>query len=109
MAFINNEEDIIILNIENNESLAIKSNNISNEWIFSFKWDLINPSKLFYSLRNILNESINLQEGKLYNNKYYHLNSNNFINCFPSPKGDLIIFLYKSSIEIYVIYHKINL
>jgi hypothetical protein len=31
MAFINNEEDIIILNIENNESLAIKSNNISNE------------------------------------------------------------------------------
>lgn len=109
MAFINNEGDIIVLNLEkNNESFTIKSNTISSEGIFSFKWDLINPSKLFYSSRNILYEStLNLQEGKLYINKYYLLNSNNFINCFPSPKGDLIILLYKNSIEIYDIFHKI--
>ena len=68
--FYNNEEDIIILNIENNQSFTIKSNTISNEVIFSFKWDIINPAKFFYSLMNILKESINLQEGKLYNNKY---------------------------------------
>ena len=54
MAFINSEGDIIILNIENNESFTIKSNTISSEGIFSFNWDLINPSKLFYSSRNIL-------------------------------------------------------
>jgi hypothetical protein len=46
MAFINNEEDSIILNIENNESFTIKSNTISNEGIFSFKRDII---------KNILN------------------------------------------------------
>ena len=81
MAFINNEGDIIILNIESHESFTIKSNNISSEGIFSFNWDIINPSKLFYSSRNILYESLlNLQEGKLYINKYYPLNSNNFIN-----------------------------
>ena len=109
MAFINSEGDIIILNIENNESFTIKSNTISSEGIFSFNWDLINPSKLFYSSRNILYESLlNLQEGKLYINKYYLLNSNNFINCFPSPKGDIIILLYKNSIEIYDIFHKIT-
>ncbi len=108
MAFINSEGDIIILNIENNESFTIKSNTISSEGIFSFNWDLINPSKLFYSSRNILYESLlNLQEGKLYINKYYILSSNNFINCFPSPKGDLIILLYKNSIEIYDIFHEI--
>ena len=108
MAFINGEGDIIILNIENNESFTIKSNTISSEGIFSFNWDLINPSKLFYSSRNILYESLlNLQEGKLYINKYYILSSNNFINCFPSPKGDLIILLYKNSIEIYDIFHEI--
>ena len=26
------------------------------------------------------------------------MNSNNFINCFPSPKGDLIILLYQNCI-----------
>jgi len=108
MTFINNEGDIIILNIESHESFTIKSNNISSEGIFSFNWDIINPSKLFYSSRNILYESLlNLQEGKLYINKYYPLNSNNFINSFPSPKGDLIILLYKNNIEIYDIFHKL--
>jgi len=108
MAFINSEGDLIISNIENNESFAIKSNSISNEGIISFNWDLINPSKLFYSSKDILYESmINTQEKKLYINKYYLLNSNNFINCFPSPKGDLLILLYKNSIEVYDIFHKI--
>ena len=56
MAFINSEGDLIISNIENNESFAIKSNSISNEGIISFNWDLINPSKLFYSSKDILYE-----------------------------------------------------
>ena len=48
MAFINNEGDLIILNIQTSESFCIKSNTISNEGICSFNWDLINPSKIYY-------------------------------------------------------------
>ena len=108
IAFINNEGDLIISNIENNESFTIKSNLISNDGFFSFNWDLINPSKLFFSSKNILYEStLNLQEENLYINKYYLLNANNFINCFSSPKGDLLILLYKNYIEVYDIFHKI--
>ena len=108
IAFINNEEDLIITNIQEHYSFCIKSNSISNEGIGTFNWDLINPSKIFYSSKSILYESVlNLKEGKLYINKYYFLNSKNFINCFPSPKGDLLILLYKNSIEIYDIFHHI--
>ena len=108
MAFINSEGDLIISNIENGESFTIKSTSISNDGIHSFNWDFINPFKLFYSSKSILYESIiNIQENKLYINKYYLLNSNNFINCFPSPKGDLLILLYKNNIEVYDIFHKI--
>lgn len=108
MAFINDEGDLIILNIEKNDSFVIKSNSISNEGIQSFNWDLINPSKIFYSSKSILYESIlNLQEGKLDIHKYYILNKNNFINCFPSPKGDILILLYKNYLEIYDIFHHI--
>ena len=108
IAFINNEEDLLITNIQEHVSFCIKSNSISNEGICTFNWDLINPSKVFYSSKSILYESVlNLQEGKLYINKYYFLNSKNFINCFPSPKGDLLILLYKNSIEIYDIFHHI--
>ena len=107
MAFINYEGDLVISNIESNESFTIKSNSISDQGICSFNWDLINPFKLFYSSKNVLYESVlNLPEEKLYINKYYILNSNNFINCFPSPKGDLVILLYKNSIEVYDIFHK---
>ena len=108
IAFINKEGDLIISNIQMNVSFCIKSNSISNEGIHSFNWDLINPSKIFYSSKSILYESVlDLQEEKLklYINKYYSLNSKNFINCFPSPKGDLLILLYKNSIEIYDIFH----
>lgn len=108
MAFINDEGDLVILNIEKNDSFVIKSNSISNEGIQSFNWDLINPSKIFYSSKSILYESIlNLQEGKLDIHKYYILNKNNFINCFPSPKGDILILLYKNYLEIYDIFHHI--
>ena len=108
MAFINNEGDLIILNIQTSESFCIKSNTISNEGICSFNWDLINPSKIYYSSKSILYESVlDLKEGKLYINKYYTLNSNYFINCFPSPKGDLLILLYKNSIEIYDVFHHV--
>ena len=108
MAFINDEGDLVILNIEKKESFIIKSNSISNEGIQSFNWDLINSYKIFYSSKNILYESIlNLQEGKLYISKYYILNKNNFINCFSSPKGDILILLYKNYLEIYDIFHHI--
>ena len=108
MAFINEKGDLIISNIEKEESFTIKSSSISNQGICSFNWDLINPFKLFYSSKNVLYESLlNMQEGKIYINKYYLLNSNNFINCFPSPKGDLLILLYKNSIEVYDIFQKI--
>ena len=108
IAFINNEEDLIITNIQEHNSFCIKSNSISSEGICTFNWDLINPSKVFYSSKSILYESVlNIKEGKLYINKYYFLNSKNFINCFPSPKGDLLILLYKNSIEIYDIFHHI--
>ena len=108
MAFINEKGDLIISNIEKEESFTIKSSSISNQGICSFNWDLINPFKLFYSSKNVLYESLlDLQEGKIYINKYYLLNSNNFINCFPSPKGDLLILLYKNSIEVYDIFQKL--
>lgn len=108
IAFINNEGDLIISNIVNNDSFTIKSNTISNEGIYSFNWDSINPLKLFYSSKNVLYESIlDLEEAKIYINKYYLLNSNNFINCFPSPRDDLLILLYKNRIEVYDRFHKI--
>ena len=108
MAFINNEGDLIITRIETNNSFCIKSNSISNDGICTFCWDSINPLKIFYSSKNILYESLlNLDENKLFINRYYILNSNNLINCFPSPKGDMLILLYKSKIEIYDIFHKI--
>ena len=108
ISFINKEGDLIISNIQSNDSFCIKSNSISNEGIRTFNWDSINPSKIFYSSKGKLYESIlNFDEGKLYINKYYFLNSKNFINSFPSPKGDLLILLYQNSIEIYDIFHHI--
>ena len=109
IAFINKEGDLIISIIQMNYSFCIKANLISNEGICSFNWDLINPYKIFYSSKSTLYESVlNLEkEEKLYINKYYSLNSKNFINCFPSPKGDLLILLYKNSIEIYDTFHQL--
>jgi hypothetical protein len=107
IGFINEEGEAIISNSEtNNISYIIKPN---NEGISSFAWDTINPNKLFYSNNNILYECIlNENELKLLINKNYLLSKfAKFINCFPSPKGDLLILLYQNGIEIYDLFQNL--
>ena len=108
MLYLNKEGNLIIssLDMNNKNTFIIKSNSISNKGFDSFNWDKINPNKIYFSSNNILYESIlNLQDIYLY--KYYILSKNNFINCFPSPKGDIIILLYKNGIEVYDIFQNL--
>lgn len=114
IGFINQEGNIILSNIELNEfSYVINSNISSNEGISSFAWDSINSNKLFYSSNNILyecskDESKDELNKNLYINKIYLLSRfSKFINCFPSPKGDLLILLYEKCIEVYDIYQNL--
>ena len=108
MLYLNKEGDLIIsnLDINNKTSFTIKSNSISNKGIDTFNWDKINPNKIFFSSKNILYESV-LNSQDLYLNKYYILSKNNFINVFPSPKGDLVILLYQNGIEVYDIFQNL--
>ncbi len=110
IAFINKEEDIIISKTESNDiGFAIKSNLSLTDGIDSFSWDTISPDKLYYSTNKILYECIfNERDLVLYQNKYYSLSKlSKFINCFPSPKGDLNILLYEKNIEVYDIYQNL--
>ena len=97
----------------NEFSYVINSNISSNEGISSFAWDSINSNKLFYSSNNILyecskDESKDELNKNLYINKIYLLSRfSKFINCFPSPKGDLLILLYEKCIEVYDIYQNL--
>ena len=115
IGFINNEGDIIIssTNTEWNDngyiSYSIKSNELSNEGILTFAWDTVFPNKLFFSANNYLYECmININFLKLYINKCYTLSVySKFINCFPSPKGDMIILLYEKGIQVYDIFQNL--
>lgn len=109
MGFINKKGDVIISSTESNSfGYAIESN-LDYKRINSFSWDTIYPNKLFYSINNILYECIiNEKDLTLYKNKYYSLsNFPKFINCFPSPKGDLIILLYEKYIEVYDLFQNL--
>ena len=115
IGFINNEGDIIIssTNTEWKDdgyiSYSIKSNELSNEGILTFAWDTVFPNKLFFSANNYLYECmININFLKLYINKCYTLSVySKFINCFPSPKGDMIILLYEKGIQVYDIFQNL--
>jgi hypothetical protein len=109
IGFINQDKDVIITNIESNEAYSIKSNDIYVEGIITFSWDLIYPNKLYFSSNDILYECIiNERDLNLFINKCYNLSKfSKFINCFPSPKGDLLIFLYEKGIEVYDIFHNL--
>jgi CRISPR/Cas system-associated endoribonuclease Cas2 len=108
IGYINKQGDIIISNTDTewNDSYAsylIKSNYVSNEGFLTFVWDTVFPNKIFYSTNNSLYECmINENELMLYINKCYALSGySKFINCFPSPKGDIIILLYEKGIQVY--------
>jgi hypothetical protein len=108
IGFINNQGDIIIssTNIDWDDgfvSYSIKSNYVSNEGFLTFAWDNVFPNKVFYSTKNSLYESIiNENELVLSINKCYALSGySKFINCFPSPKGDILILLYEKGIQVY--------
>ena len=109
IGFINQEEDIIISNTETNEAYAIKSKEITMEGIATFTWDLIYPNKLYFSSNDTLFECIFDQKDlNLFINKCYTLSKfSKFINCFPSPCGNLLIFLYERGIEVYDIFHNL--
>ena len=101
IGFINKEGKVIISDTKSNDSAYII--NIS---INSFTWDNICPNKLYFSVNNILYECV-IGE-KLFINKLYSLSKiSKFINCFPSPKGDIIILLYENCIEVYDIFQNI--
>lgn len=107
IGFINKNGNLIISETKSNNSAYI-----INIKINSFAWDSICPNKLFYSENNILHEcAININELKILidiNKNYYSLSKlSKFINCFPSPKGDLIILLYEKIIEVYDIFQNI--
>ena len=105
IGFINQNRELIISNTELNNKLNL----YSNEEITSFTWDSICPNKLYYSSNGILYECLmNLRECKtLINKKYLLSNISKFINCFPSPKGDLLILLYEKKIEVYDIFQNL--
>ena len=70
--------------------------------IISFQWDSINSNKFYYATNSELYEcKLNKIESQYIIDKIYSLTASNFINCFPSPKGDLLILLYKNKIEVY--------
>ena len=101
IGFIDKEGKVIISDTKSNDSAYII--NIS---INSFTWDNICPNKLYFSVNNILYECV-IGE-KLFINKLYSLSKiSKFINCFPSPKGDIIILLYENCIEVYDIFQNI--
>ena len=105
IGFINKKGDIIISSTESDGiGYAIESN-----LAYSFAWDAIYPNKLYYSVNNILYEGIIDEKNlTLYKNKCYSLsNFSKFINCFPSPKGDLIILLYEKYIEVYDLFQNL--
>ena len=97
IGFINQNGNLIIANTDSNDSLyPIKS---STEGITSFSWDKINPNKIYYSTNSKLYEClINIP---VLSQCYPLSNVSKFINCFPSPRGDLLILLYEKRIEIY--------
>lgn len=104
IGFINQDGDLIISKTESDYvSYSIKS---STEGITSFSWDKINPNKIFYSTSTFLYEGIiKLSASQLYISKEIPLsNVSKFINCFPSPKGELLILLYEKKIEVYDMY-----
>ena len=109
IGFINDKGDIIISSTntewrdDGHTSYLIKSNCVSNEGILTFAWDTVFPNKLFYSINNNLYECmINENTSELYINKCYALSGfSKFINCFPSPKGDIIVLLYEKGIQVY--------
>lgn len=105
IGFINEVGDAIISNSITNEILYfIKQDLTYNEGISSFAWDTINPNKLYYSNNNILYECM-FNKSKL---KLYKLSRlSKFINCFPSPKGDILILLYENGIEVYDLFQNL--
>ena len=108
IAFINQNGYIIISDTQsNNIGYFIESE--ANEGVNSFSWDIVNPNKLFYSINNFFYECIfNESNKKLFKNKKYSLSKiSKFINCFPSPKGDLLILLYEKEIEVYDIFQNL--
>ena len=114
IGFINKDGDVIISNTEtNNISYIITKQLKFNEGISSFSWDTLNPNKLYYSNNNILYEGVLVlkvseSESQLLLNKKYILSKfSTFINCYPSPKGDLIILLYQNGIEIYDLFQNL--
>ena len=110
IGFINENGDVIISNTETNDIYYVISKNITfNEGISSFNWDMINPNKLYYSNNNVLYECLlKVSESQLFLNKYYLLSKfSTFINCYPSPKGDLLILLYQNGIEIYDLFQNL--
>lgn len=107
ICFINQEGNLIISNADSNDiSYFLNTNLLYNERIDSITWDSINPNKLYFSTNNILYEGkISEEENIISINKYSELsNLSKFINCFPSPKGDLLILLYEKGIEVYDIF-----
>lgn len=112
--FINQEGDIVISQTEiNNETNSynkylLKMNGGDYDEIVSFKWDNIYPTRFYYGTKtNLYDCSLSEKEQKCYINKNYSLLSFfNFINCFPSPKGDILLLLYKNHIEIYNIFQE---
>ena len=110
MAYINQKRELIISNLDSNElSHNYKAQASSSEGVTAFNWDTIYPNKIFYSTNNELYECLIIEDGcKLIINKYYVLSKwNKFINCFPSPRGDLTILLYEKYIEVYDIFQNL--
>ena len=102
IGFINKEGKVIISDSKNNDSAYII--NIS---INTFAWDNICPNKLYFSLNNNILYECAIGEKLLINTVYSLSKISKFINCFPSPKGDLIILLYEKGIEVYDIFQNI--
>ena len=103
--YIDSSGNIIISESEPNELNIYQKYLIQltqdNE-ITCFQWDSVNSNKFFYATHSELYECrLNKIEEKYFIDKCYSLTSSNFINCFPSPKGDLLILLYKNKIEVY--------
>ena len=107
ICFINQEGNIIISNAESNDTAYIlKTNFLFTEGFTSIAWDSICPNKIYFSTNNILYVGkLNEEKNEIYINKYSDLLSfSKFINCFPSPKGDLLILLYEKGMEVYDIF-----
>ena len=103
MAFINQNNDLVISNLNIFSCFKIQSNFIFKGGITSFNWDKVHPNKIFVSdSENLYECLINEKEFKFLLNKTYSILSYyKFINCIPSPRGDLIILLYQNGMEVY--------